>query len=88
VTFSLMLSLGKKVNGAKTTKFIHEPKEHDPIQTMGDVLNISKVHTITRSIKRHLNCEKEASGLTYKIIEIREASHKRFETPKIHFLLR
>src|SRR5690625_4559712 len=55
---------------------------------MCETLDIPR-STYYQSLKPTIsNREKEDIELTDKIIEIHEASHKRYGAPKIHFLLR
>src|SRR5690625_3911143 len=55
---------------------------------MCEILDVPRI-TYYQSLDQTIsNREKENVELTEKIIEIHEASHKRYGAPKIHFLLR
>src|SRR5699024_2262560 len=75
----------KKVNDAEITEFIDQQKESYSIQTMCDVLDVPR-STYYKSLDKTIsNRYQENHELT--IVEIHDASNKRYGAPKIHHLL-
>ena len=76
------MSNSQKIDEAEITDFIHNQKDSHPIQIMCDVLDVPR-STYYKSLDKTIsNRERENIKLTKKIIEIHEASYKRYGAPK------
>ena len=82
-----MAIFAKKVDDAEITDFIHNQKDNYPIQTMCDVLELSRSTYYDSLDKTLSNSEQGNKELTTKITEIHEARYKRYGAPKIHHIL-
>ncbi|MEI3598603.1 IS3 family transposase [Oceanobacillus sp. MO10714A] len=76
-----------KVDDTELTDFITEHKDDYPIRTMCETLDIPKSTYYQSLNKTESNRDRENRELTEKIIEIHEASKKRYGAPKIHEIL-
>ncbi|WP_442946280.1 IS3 family transposase [Oceanobacillus sp. MO10714A] len=77
-----------KVDDTELTDFITEHKDDYPIRTMCETLDIPKSTYYQSLNKTESNRDRENRELTEKIIEIHEASKKRYGAPKIFKILK